>query len=236
MSVITINQTTKKYNRREKMKKTELQIAIALVALAGATQLAKADLIPYGNVGTPNPVTYTFTAAASADVIAYFAGSSAAYDEQLGMLDNGVLTSAGFGLDDHTSFLGQSFDLGHVTAGDTLTFVLDVTSPNLGYVYSDPSLNTAYDINGSDGHNHVYSTPYTGGGPIIDSIPVGTYVAFEDLPFPDSDFNYFDETYVFTDIAVTSTVPEPTTMLAGALLLLPFGANTLRILRKNRAA
>jgi hypothetical protein len=65
---------------------------------------------------------------------------------------------------------------------------------------------------------------------------VGTYVAFEDLPFPDSDFNYFDETYVFTDIAVTSTVPEPTTMLAGALLLLPFGANTLRILRKNRAA
>jgi hypothetical protein len=29
-------------------------------------------------------------------------------------------------------------------------------------------------------------------------------------------------------------VPEPTTMLAGALLLLPFGASTLRILRKNR--
>ena len=31
-------------------------------------------------------------------------------------------------------------------------------------------------------------------------------------------------------------VPEPTTMLAGALLLLPFGASTLRILRKTRAA
>jgi hypothetical protein len=31
-------------------------------------------------------------------------------------------------------------------------------------------------------------------------------------------------------------VPEPTTMIAGALLLLPFGASTLRILRKNRAA
>jgi len=30
-------------------------------------------------------------------------------------------------------------------------------------------------------------------------------------------------------------VPEPTTMIAGALLLLPFGASTLRILRKNRA-
>ncbi|MGH7951702.1 MAG: hypothetical protein ACREFE_07255 [Limisphaerales bacterium] len=31
-------------------------------------------------------------------------------------------------------------------------------------------------------------------------------------------------------------VPEPTTVLAGALLLLPFGASTLRILRRNRAA
>ena len=33
-----------------------------------------------------------------------------------------------------------------------------------------------------------------------------------------------------------SPVPEPTTMIAGALLLLPFGASTLRFLRKNRAA
>ena len=31
-------------------------------------------------------------------------------------------------------------------------------------------------------------------------------------------------------------VPEPTTMIAGALLLLPFGAGILRILRKSRAA
>ena len=33
-----------------------------------------------------------------------------------------------------------------------------------------------------------------------------------------------------------SEVPEPTTMIAGALLLLPFGATTLRMLRKNRTA
>ena len=31
-------------------------------------------------------------------------------------------------------------------------------------------------------------------------------------------------------------IPEPTTMIAGALLLLPFGASTLRILRRGRAA
>jgi len=34
----------------------------------------------------------------------------------------------------------------------------------------------------------------------------------------------------------TAPVPEPTTMIAGALLLLPFGASTIRMLRKNRKA
>ncbi len=42
------------------------------------------------------------------------------------------------------------------------------------------------------------------------------------------------------DVSVTpvaTPVPEPTTIIAGALLLLPFGASTLRILRKtNRTA
>jgi hypothetical protein len=33
-----------------------------------------------------------------------------------------------------------------------------------------------------------------------------------------------------------AVVPEPTTMIAGALLLLPFGASALRMLRKNRTA
>jgi hypothetical protein len=36
--------------------------------------------------------------------------------------------------------------------------------------------------------------------------------------------------------AAALSVPEPTTMIAGALLLLPFGASTLRILRKTRTA
>jgi len=36
--------------------------------------------------------------------------------------------------------------------------------------------------------------------------------------------------------SAVSAVPEPTTLIAGALLLLPFGASTLRILRRRRAA
>jgi hypothetical protein len=39
-------------------------------------------------------------------------------------------------------------------------------------------------------------------------------------------------TYDYTSTAV----PEPTTMLAGAMLLLPFGIGTLRMLRKSRTA
>jgi hypothetical protein len=38
-----------------------------------------------------------------------------------------------------------------------------------------------------------------------------------------------------SDITV-DVVPEPTTMIAGALLLLPFGASTIRILRKRQTA
>ena len=42
-------------------------------------------------------------------------------------------------------------------------------------------------------------------------------------------------TFTISEIEL-QIVPEPTTMIAGALLLLPFGASTLRILRKKQTA
>ncbi len=45
-------------------------------------------------------------------------------------------------------------------------------------------------------------------------------------------YNYY--TYDFQSSVIP--VPEASTMIAGALLLLPFGASTLRILRRNRMA
>ena len=192
-------------------------LLVSLVLAFGAARTARADAIPYPTAGTPNPVTYTFTATTSGDIMAYFAGSTASYDNELGLLVDGVSTGV-IGLDNHSSSLGQSLDLGHANAGDTLVFVLQ--NNTLGKdAYSDPSMNTAYDSNGSDGHNHVYSTPYTATSPIIDSIPVGTFVAFEDLPFPGSDFNYNDEDFVFTDVTTTQSVPEPSTIFAGLGML-----------------
>lgn len=49
------------------------------------------------------------------------------------------------------------------------------------------------------------------------------------------DSNNGDNTEQLIGVNVT-VVPEPATMIAGALLLVPFGASTIRILRKNRAA
>jgi PEP-CTERM motif len=193
----------------------------AVMAFVGFGAAKAADAIPYPCCGY-NSATYSFTAAATGDLVAYFAGSTASYDNELGVLVNGV-QQGGFGLDDHSSAVGQSIDFGHVTAGETLVFILH--NLTLGAdAFSDPSMNVGYD-NGpatgtTDGHNHVYSTAYTGTSPILDSIPAGTFVAFEDLRFPDSDYNYNDETFVFTDVSavVRSGTPEPATwamMLAG---------------------
>jgi hypothetical protein len=191
---------------------------VSLVLLVGASQVVHADAIPYPNAGTPNPVTYTFTAATTGTIVAYFAGSTAAHENELGMLVNGVSTGI-FGLNDHSSALGQSLTLGSVTAGDILVFVLRDNTLGMN-AYSDPSMNVAYDIDGSKGHNHVYSTPYTATSPIIDAIPVGTFVSFEDLQFPQSDFNYNDEDFVFTNVATNTNVPEPASMLLLGLALI----------------
>ena len=181
------------------------------VALATA---AHAGTIPYPNAGSVNSTVYSFTAQTTGDVIAYFAGSTAAYDNQLGLLINGVLTPAGFGLDNHSSSIGQSFDFGQAKAGDSLVFVLNVASLGNQKIYSDPSMNTGYDDPSYTGsHNHVYSTSYTAGTG-LGTDPSGTYVAFEDLPFPYSDFNYNDENFVFTNVNNDqNTVPEPSTAL-----------------------
>jgi hypothetical protein len=201
---------------------------VALALVAGTAQVALADAIPYPNVGTPNPTTYSFTASTSGDIMAYFAGSTASYDNELGMLVNGVSTGV-IGLDNQTSSIGQVLNLGFANAGATLVFVLQNNTLGLD-AYSDPTMNVAYDTDGSDGHNHVYSTPYTATSPILGSIPVGTFVAFEDLQFPNSDFNYNDEDFVFTDVSVTTQgVPDA----ASSLTLLSMGCGVMGLMRRR---
>jgi PEP-CTERM motif len=182
--------------------------------------------IVYPNIGSENLTPYTFIAPTTGDIVAYFAGSTAAFEQQLGLLVNGVLTGI-IGLNNHTTTLGQSLDLGHVTAGDTLTFVDMITGGATWY--SDPALN------GGNG-NHVYSIAAGAGQAFVGS-PAGTYVAFEDLTFPNSDFNYFDQTFVFTTVGsvpAVASVPEPTTW---AMLLLGFaGVGFMAYRRRSQLA
>ena len=219
------------------MRPVVVKLAILSISscLATLTMIdpVQADVIPYASAGTVNSASYVFTASSSADVIAYFAGSGASYDNRLGLLVNGVSTG-NVGLDNHTSAVGQSFDLGFANAGDVLTFVLQ--NLTLGKTaYSDPSLNNTYDDVGYLGsHQHVYSTAYTSTSPIIDSIPAGVYVGFEDLPFPSSDFNYADETFVFKNVNNSAVPPSPTSTPEPASLVI-LAAGLVGLLGLGRA-
>jgi uncharacterized protein DUF4114 len=181
-----------------------LWIAVVGIALALFGQPASAAIV-YPNIGLENPTAYDFTADSSGDLIAYFAGSSAAFDQRLGLLVNGISTGI-TALDNHTTVVGQSFNFGHVTRGDALSFVDTLTGG--AEWFSDPALN-------SDRGNHVYSRSVSAGQAFAGS-PAGTFVGFEDLSFPHSDFDYNDQTFVF---AVAAAAPEASTW---AMMMLGF--------------
>jgi len=191
--------------------------AAALLAI-GATGSAFADATAYPTPGTQNATTYTFTSNGG-DVVAYFMGSTASYNESLGLLINGV-DSGITGLQNHSTAEGASLDFGTIAAGRTLTFYINVATTG-DVFYSDKGLN-------SDGVNHVYSTSFSGAG----GVPAGTYVGFEDLN-GGGDLNYHDETFVFTNVGatpVTPAVPEPANLalLVSGLGLVGFMARRRR--------
>jgi hypothetical protein len=126
--------------------------------------------------------------------------------------------------------------------GDTYQYQLKFTAASSGEVtvswlsdnqsslYLNNSLVGSTPLEGSDGSWTTFNININTGPNTIDldvinqlgynQDPTGANVEFSGLTGP---------FYV-------SAVPEPTTMIAGALLLLPFGASTLRVLRRNRAA
>jgi len=197
--------------------KTLLAASAALLLAAGA---ANAALPSYPTPGVENPTPVTFVAASSGDIIAYFAGQDAGDTEDLGLLINGVDTGL-YGLSNHSTAVGASFNFGHADAGDALVFFIRDLSTGNNF-YSKTSLN-------ADLFNHAYATPY-GGGDF--GIPAGTFVAFEDI-LGGGDKDYNDETFVFQNVRDTKGgVPEPATW---AMMLTGFGAAGA-MMRRRRAA
>lgn len=200
---------------------------VAAGALSLAATAARADVIPYPNAGVENPVLYTFTATTTGNLSAYFYLASdqdrPAFEETLGLWVNGVDTGIS-GLNNQSAVSGDRLDFGSVTAGDVLTFVLNVLSTGDTF-YSDKSLN-------GDSANHVYSTSFSGdpGQPLL---PAGTYIAFEDLDRSQSDFNYADIQFILSNTSITAAVPEPSTW---AMLILGFASVGLVAYRRRRPA
>lgn len=187
-----------------------------LTALIGSMLISNVNAsgVTYTGSGTQNIDLYTFTATTTGEIGAYFLGATASYTNTLTMKVNGVETpqsSAGL-LNNHTSHIGDFVSLGHVHAGDVLTFQLNVLTTGNTWD-SDKSFN-------NDGLNHIFSSSYSGDASL--HIPAGTYIGFEDIA-RGGDFDYNDETFVFTNISsVVSPVPEPETyamLLIGLMVI-----------------
>ena len=214
------------------------RIGVALALVAGMAPAAHAaNTLLYPTTGQYNNASYTFTAVADGEVMAYMVGGfGAAYTNELSVLINGQLSSSGFGLNNHTSHVGQSFDLGTVHAGDTLTFVLRNYTLHQD-VFSDASMNVSYDTSTAPGHNHIYSSNYNGSNTNYTGVPTGTFVAFEDQRFPNSDYNYNDLSFVFTNVATqvsaaaATAIPEPESR---AMMLAGLVAVSLAVARRRR--
>jgi autotransporter-associated beta strand protein len=189
----------------------------ATQVVAGPVPYPDGGAGPAPYTGTYNPQTYTFTAASSGDITAYYAGTvGASDDEYVGLEVNGTLTTAGFGLSNQTSQIGQSFDLGHANAGDTLTIVMyNATIFNQGgaypYLYSKPSLNFAFDNRTGtwlSGDNHIYATNVFANQ--IAGVPGGIYVGFDDGNYGCcTGFTYGNDTVVLSNVDLIASGQLP---------------------------
>ncbi len=222
--------------------------AIFLASQGNAFASPSATNIPYANVGVINPVGYSFTAINTGTVNAYFAGSTAGYNEILGLEINGVNTGK-WGLENKQTAVGTGMSW-NVQAGDKLTFVDYIWGWNSPQYDSHGNPINGFTLSSNIAHNsdtnqHVYATPLgsatfntvTNQGYVENltnltsqlNIPAGgtapVFVSFEDLTSAHgktagSDYNYNDLDYVYTNVGVKSypTAPEIDANLAGLSL------------------
>jgi hypothetical protein len=209
--------------RRRLMKMRIFAAAAALLLFAG---YAKADSIPYPNVGTPI-TTNTDLVVTGPVSIAYFYGFSAADTDTLSIWDvtTGMWVAQNF-FNNQTTPVGTMQTLSGVNVGDVLEFELNNLSTGTTLT-SDPANDPA-----DPGISHAYVTWYSANPSdpdYIAGIPAGTFVGMEDLAGNQgSDYDYNDDQYVVT--GANNVTPEPNSLFllgTGFLGLLVVGRRTL---------
>jgi hypothetical protein len=125
------------------------------------------------------------------------------------------------------------------TVGQSYTVTFDAFNGSL-VSPGTPWIGSAFSLQASGG----VLVNYSGASDVLPGVPtVITYsftadantstLTFMDTSLFDSNAGWIDNVNL---THVLTPVPEPTTMVAGALLLLPFGASTLRMLRRKQTA
>jgi PEP-CTERM motif len=186
----------------------------------GAIAANASAQIPYPNSGTQNTQDLTYVAANTGNLNVWFDGSHAGDDNKLVAIVNGAQIGS-FTMDDHTSTLGEYFNLGPVNAGDSIVLEMENLTTGDDF-YTTNSLNP-------DGANHAYTALFSGG--LINGVyvPASRYFGFEDLTAAQgTDWNYQDETFFIK----SGFVPEPATW---AMMLLGVGmvGGGLRMARRK---
>jgi hypothetical protein len=209
------------------VKKSLFVAWLAMICAGGyLSSNAQAATIADPNAGTPNPLTYTFTAMSTGVLNAYFYGFSASDTDSVKIEDTSLGTSVS-GLTNQTTTPGAFISL-KVDTGDTLVFEFVNSSTGTDFFSNPLSSN-------GDRDQHVWETRFAGqSSPFI---PAGMLLGFEDLEAgvpgcaspscPDWDYN--DEEIVVTDLTVNSTPLPASVWLFGTAL---FGA--LGLLMRSR--
>jgi Domain of unknown function (DUF4114)/PEP-CTERM motif len=185
-------------------------LLLASLLAAGSSPLLADSFTPYPTVGSVAP-TSVVTFAGGTGITAYFYSVSAADTDTISVYDettHSYLSPAGVFNNQAPATVGTTvtFTSSTLEAGDVLAFELFNTSYPGDIFASDPSLST-------DGVNHAYMTAFSGSIPDIAGTITGTYVGMEDLPASVSDFDYNDDTFVFTNVTPTAATPEPSSFL-----------------------
>jgi hypothetical protein len=237
----------KSWSNRKKAGERVMRIKTGLVALAAtaailASQEAKADLTldtgnsaisgytgPYGTVSvsldsTKTIATITFTADNNGSQQFLFGGQGAVAVDV-----NGAFT---YNNDASGANIGKNF-----SAPGTYSAPNGLSGQEDGFGNFDLTIDS-FDGFGHSATTVTFSiTKSSGTWSSADSVLSGVAAHIFVTQYP-ADFNTALQTDGKTQGALSTgyaSTPEPTTLIAGALLLLPFGASTLKIVRRKKA-